>query len=101
MVYVRQAEPGRRDNIPTLLITEVKHLHGHVVVNKGQLYRLKNKETKYENELILKRVEKNNSNSMDRKENCSIYFLILQSMSIYLSLFWYCHGLMPGTGRSL
>ena len=45
MVYMRQAEPGRRDNIPTLLITEVKHLHGHVVVNKGQLYRLKNKGT--------------------------------------------------------
>jgi len=43
MVYMRQAEPGRRDYITTLLITEVKHLQGHVVVDEGQLYRLNKK----------------------------------------------------------
>ena len=35
MVYMRQAEPGRRDYITTLLITEVKNLQGHVVVDEG------------------------------------------------------------------
>ena len=97
MVYMRQAEPGRRDYITTLLITEVKHLQGNVVVDEGQLYRLNKKRlcTKIKETTCKKwaprRIKLNLKITFNSIENHSIYLLILQSIvwvSIYLSLFF-------------
>ena len=113
MVYMRQAEPGRRDYITTLLITEVKHLQGNVVVDEGQLYRLNKKRLcmKIKETTCKKwapsRIKLNlkiTFNSMDWKENHSIYFLILQSIvwvSIYLSLFFLVLSWLAGHGKLL